>query len=193
MNHDDKLMRSIEFMADYAKHYPGTPDLFPLWELLGADDFIALLEKAEGRRIKYQVEYKNFDASVLLSCEIEAQETLIDTQSKDFHALQAQIFEHSKAQSGIERIESITQPAMRALAFSTIRKKFPDEWVLLGDPVMNGLEVIKGCVLFHHKDKKELTIQARSLIGGGAIYQIVFTGKLPGFHRAGMISRLKTA
>ena len=81
----------------------------------------------------------------------------------------------------------------QTLAFSTIRKKFPDEWILLGDPVTQNMQVVRGYVLFHHKDKKELTIQGRAFIGGFSNYQVVFTGKLPGIHRVGILRKLKTA
>lgn len=82
---------------------------------------------------------------------------------------------------------------MRSIALSTIRKKFPNEWVLLADPVMEGIEVKGGIVLLHHKDKKELTIQGREVIGGYANYRVVFTGKLSGVRRLGILRKLKTA
>ncbi len=70
MNNDDKLMKCIECMAAYAKRYPVDHDLFPLWEQLGADKFITLLKEAKGRRIRYEIEYRNFDVAVLTKCEI---------------------------------------------------------------------------------------------------------------------------
>ncbi len=82
---------------------------------------------------------------------------------------------------------------MRSIAISTIRKKHPNEWVLLANPVMNNMEVMGGIVLLHHKDKKELTIQGRDVIGGYANYRVIFTGKLPSIHRLGILRKLKTA
>lgn len=81
---------------------------------------------------------------------------------------------------------------MRSIAISTIRKKYPDEWVLLGDPIMKDMEIMGGYVLLHHKDKKELTIQGRSLIGGFSDYRVIYTGKLPSIHRLGILRKLKT-
>ncbi len=76
---------------------------------------------------------------------------------------------------------------MRSIAISTIRKKFPNEWVLLADPLMEGTEVKGGIVLLHHTDKKELTIQGREVIGGHTNYKVIFTGKLPGIRRLGIL------
>ena len=80
---------------------------------------------------------------------------------------------------------------MRSLAISTIRRKYPQEWVLLANPVMNGMDVISGIVLLHHKDKKELTIQGRPLIGGYGNYRVIFTGKLPSIPRLGILRTIK--
>lgn len=42
-----------------------------------------------------------------------------------------------------------------ALSISTIKKKFPDEWVLIGNPEEIDGE-LNGVVIFHDKDKKQL-------------------------------------
>lgn len=81
---------------------------------------------------------------------------------------------------------------MRSLAISTIRKKFPNEWVLLADPVMQGSEIVGGIVLSHHLDKRELTILGRPLIGGHANYRVVYTGELPTMHCLGILRKIKT-
>ena len=82
---------------------------------------------------------------------------------------------------------------MRSITISTIYKKFPNEWVLLADPFMNGMDLMGGIVLLHHKDKRELTILGREVIGNHSNYRVIFTGKLPGIHRLGILRKLKTA
>ena len=39
-------------------------------------------------------------------------------------------------------------------AFDELKKLYPDEWVLLGDPKMKNTAVLGGIVLYHSKDKK---------------------------------------
>jgi hypothetical protein len=81
---------------------------------------------------------------------------------------------------------------MRSITISTIKKNFPNEWVLLADPQMEGTEVKSGIAIFHHKDKKELTLQGKNLIGGHANYRVIYTGKLPNIHRLGILRKLKS-
>ena len=42
------------------------------------------------------------------------------------------------------------------ITFNEIKKLYPDEWVLLGDPEMKNTSVLGGVVLYHSKDKKEV-------------------------------------
>jgi hypothetical protein len=45
------------------------------------------------------------------------------------------------------------------LAISGIKKKYPDEWVLIGNPEEQNGELY-GVVIFHDRDKKELVNKA---------------------------------
>lgn len=42
-------------------------------------------------------------------------------------------------------------------SFDELKKKYPDEWVLLGNPEMKNTSVLGGIVLYHCKDKKEVS------------------------------------
>ncbi len=44
------------------------------------------------------------------------------------------------------------------LNINDIKKLYPGEWVLLGDPVMDDtkIDVVSGIPIFHSKDKKEV-------------------------------------
>ena len=61
------------------------------------------------------------------------------------------------------------------LPFSKIQSLYPNEWVLLGDPVLEGTEIVSGRVILHHADKKELTMLGHDLVSGYANHRIVFT------------------
>jgi hypothetical protein len=80
---------------------------------------------------------------------------------------------------------------MRSISISTIKRKYPNEWVLLANPVITGIELGGGIVLSHHKDKRELAIQGRALIGGYDKYQVIYTGKLPRIPRLGILRTIK--
>lgn len=49
------------------------------------------------------------------------------------------------------------------LTIDEINKRYPEEWVLIGDPVTDdSLEVLSGTVLFHGKDRQEMYRAAKS-------------------------------
>ncbi len=68
----------------------------------------------------------------------------------------------------------MTQP----LPIATIKSQYPDEWVLLGNPVMDEdrLDVVAGVPLFHSKDKKEVCYIGRDKTADFAKITLVYTG-----------------
>jgi hypothetical protein len=64
------------------------------------------------------------------------------------------------------------------LTLAEIRKQFDDEWVLIEDPELDeNLEVVRGKVIFHSKDRDEVYRKDMELRPGSAAY--LFTGKMP--------------
>ena len=57
------------------------------------------------------------------------------------------------------------------LNIEEIRSQYPNEWVLIGNPLLKNPEIqasiisqlISGIVLFHSKDKRELAYKAREI------------------------------
>ncbi len=64
------------------------------------------------------------------------------------------------------------------LAISEIKALYPDEWVLLGNPVMDEskLEVFSGIPLFHSKDKKEVCYMGRNKTSNFDKITLIYTG-----------------
>ena len=67
------------------------------------------------------------------------------------------------------------------LSFEEIKKLFPDEWVLLGNPEYSDddLDIVSAVVLLHYRDKRELV---ENRIDWRKSYQTatcVFTGTFP--------------
>ena len=67
---------------------------------------------------------------------------------------------------------------LEVMSIAEIQTRFESEWVLLKDPeTTESLEVIKGRVLWHSKDRDEVYRKAREL---RPIHSaIVYTGSLP--------------
>lgn len=64
------------------------------------------------------------------------------------------------------------------LKISDIKSLYPDEWVLLGNPIMDDskIEVISGVPLFHSKDKKEVCYIGRDKTSNYDKITLIYTG-----------------
>ena len=63
--------------------------------------------------------------------------------------------------------ESVTAlPERRSI--DDIKKSYPDEWILLGDPEKDeyGMDIYSGVVLYHSPDKREVAYLGRPLAEG---------------------------
>jgi hypothetical protein len=80
----------------------------------------------------------------------------------------------------------------QAMNFNEIRKCYPDEWVLLGNPIMDNslLKVFSGIPLYHSKDKKELCYSGRSLTGGYDKITVIYTGTFAPKRTSGFSRRI---
>ena len=61
---------------------------------------------------------------------------------------------------------------------SEIKTLYPDEWVLLGNPVMDDskIDVLSGIPLFHSKDKKEVCYIGRDKTSNFDKITLIYTG-----------------
>jgi hypothetical protein len=62
-------------------------------------------------------------------------------------------------------------------SISKIIEKYPEQWVLLGNPILKHDNVLKGHVLFHHEDKKRVLEIAQNEINNYDMIKIIFTGE----------------
>lgn len=64
------------------------------------------------------------------------------------------------------------------LSLNEIKDKFDSEWILVGDPETDDdLNVIKGVVLWHSKDRDEVYRKAREIRPKYSAF--LYTGKIP--------------
>ncbi len=66
----------------------------------------------------------------------------------------------------------------------------PDEWVLLGEPEMDGTKILSGVVLYHSKDKKEVCYIGRDKTSDYKTVTIAFAGDIKQQRRIGILRRL---
>jgi len=44
------------------------------------------------------------------------------------------------------------------LKIEEIKAKFPNEWVLLGDPVIKNTQAVEGVIIMHSKEKRDIAL-----------------------------------
>jgi hypothetical protein len=62
-------------------------------------------------------------------------------------------------------MENIVSNSER-VGIDDMKKNYPDEWILLGNPDINEYEqkILSGTVIYHSPDKRELACQGRPLV-----------------------------
>ncbi len=80
---------------------------------------------------------------------------------------------------------------MESLTLKQIKANYPNEWVLVGNPVLDDSitsgttvnKLIKGTVLSSSKDKRELASRAKELKVGYKTIMCIYTGTYPAKRR----------
>jgi len=67
---------------------------------------------------------------------------------------------------------------VQLLSINDIKKLYPDEWVLIGDPTMDesNIDVVAGIPIYHSKDKKEVCYIGRGRTSDFNKITLIFTG-----------------
>lgn len=76
------------------------------------------------------------------------------------------------------------------LTKSELIQMFPNEWLLLKEPVSDGAELIGGKVLLHDKDKGQLAIKAQQVQLPDMPKRVFYTGKVPKNGKVGLMKRI---
>ena len=82
----------------------------------------------------------------------------------------------------------------KTLNINDIRQLYPDEWVLVGNPIMDNskIDVLSGIPIYHSKDKKEVCYIGRDKTSDFNKVTLIFTGAYkPGRKITGIFNRIK--
>ncbi len=71
-----------------------------------------------------------------------------------------------------------------------IKKEYPDEWILLGNPLIDGTKVLEGIVIFHGKDKTLLAQQGKEIRHQYNMLKFIYTGTIQPMRRLGILKRI---
>lgn len=75
-------------------------------------------------------------------------------------------------------------------AFDEVKKLYPDEWVLLGNPEISNTKVVGGEVLYHSKDKKEVCYIGRDKVADYETVTIAFAGDIKQSRKIGILRKI---
>jgi hypothetical protein len=79
------------------------------------------------------------------------------------------------------------------LTWEEIKNLFPDEWVVLGNPIFDGMRVLNGIVLAHHRDKRVASIEGGDKRAGFKKFTITYTGKNKSSYHIGLLRTIQKA
>jgi hypothetical protein len=74
-----------------------------------------------------------------------------------------------------------------------IKALYPDEWVLLGNPIMDDakIDVLSGIPLFHSKDKKEVCYIGRDKTSNFDKITLIYTGTFRSTRKIATLNNIK--
>ncbi len=87
----------------------------------------------------------------------------------------------------LKEILKLSIKKMKSLTITEIRNQYPDQWVLVGNPVLNDPESLgsivsklaSGVVLYASKDKREVAYKAKDARKGYQSATCIYTGEVP--------------
>jgi len=90
--------------------------------------------------------------------------------------------------------DSVTVPDTVQRSIDDIKKSYPDEWILLGNPVKDeyGMDIYSGVVLYHSRDKRELAYLGKPLVKNYDRVLLFFNRVTPRPKRAAIVSIYST-
>jgi hypothetical protein len=75
----------------------------------------------------------------------------------------------------------------KILTWEEIKNQYPDEWVVIGNPIFEGLKILTGTVLAHHHDKRVASMEGGEMRKGFEKFTLVFTGQQQSSYHIGIL------
>ena len=76
------------------------------------------------------------------------------------------------------------------LSVETIKKRYPNEWVLVASPQKEGIKIVGGVVLAHNADKRLMALEGRDLIKNHTSTTHFYTSEMPKYAKIGIIKKI---
>ena len=80
---------------------------------------------------------------------------------------------------------------IEVLKMSEMETRYPNQWVVVGNPVFEGMDVLEGTVIAHHADKRVASMEGGERRTGFQKITLFYVGKLPPPRRIGLLRTIK--
>jgi hypothetical protein len=77
------------------------------------------------------------------------------------------------------------------LKMAEIEVLYPNQWVVLGNPIFDGMDVLEGVVIAHHTDKRIASMEGGERRAPFQKVTLFYVGKLPPPRRIGLLRTIK--
>lgn len=77
------------------------------------------------------------------------------------------------------------------LKMAEIETRYPNQWIVVGNPVFNGMDVVEGVVIAHHADKRIASMEGGERREPFNKVTLFYVGKLPPPRRIGLLRTIK--
>ena len=77
------------------------------------------------------------------------------------------------------------------LVWDDIKSLYPDEWVVIANPVFDGMKLLKGIMFAHHPDKRVASIEGGERREGFKKFTVLFTGQIKSNSHIGLLRTIQ--
>lgn len=91
----------------------------------------------------------------------------------------------------LKNMDNIVSIETEVLKMAEIELRYPNQWVVIGNPVFDGMDVLEGIVIAHHTDKRIAGMEGGERRSPYKKVTLFYVGKLPPPRRIGLLRRIK--
>lgn len=73
------------------------------------------------------------------------------------------------------------------ISWDEIKTHYPNEWVVLANPLFDGMNIVEGIVIAHHFDKRVASIEGGEKRGNFLKFTLCFTGEIRAQQHIGIL------
>jgi hypothetical protein len=115
--------------------------------------------------------------------------TTVSLQFKEAEKHQIEVWlDYLRSLDFIQTIK-VKEEQLPYLLIEDIKQQYPNQWVLLANTKVEGINILGGRVILHSTDKRELALKGRDMVKDYTQVRHFYTGEMPHQKHIGLIVR----